>query len=114
MIVVVGGTSGIGYGVALASLQSQAAKVIVASSRSDNVTDAVKRLESVKANAPGKVEGYQLDAKDFAAIRAFFDKIGEVDHLVWTSGDFSTPITRTGGFREEDLSDIHGMYLYTR
>ena len=28
-----------------------------------------------------------VDAKDSKSVRALFERVGEIDHLVWTSGD---------------------------
>lgn len=92
-VVIIGGSSGIGYAIAKASLLEDAARVIIGSSSRDNVEDAVKRL---KADAPassgeGKLIGDVIDGKDPASVKAFFEKVGEIDHLVWTSGDGINP-----------------------
>lgn len=78
-----------GYGVAKASLLERAAHVIIGSSSKEKVEDALKRLEADVANASveGKISGDVVDGKDSASVKAFFEKIGEIDHLVWTSGD---------------------------
>ena len=94
-VVVVGGSSGIGFGVAKGSLLSSAAHVIIASSSKQRVDEAVVRLhEAVKAApqsthlpAVGKVTGEVLDVRSVKDVHEFFGKIGEFDHLVWTSGD---------------------------
>ena len=85
IVVVVGGSSGIGFGVALAALQSLASNVIIASSNSERVSNAVERLRS--HNLPGEVRGEVLDANDAVAIKEFTARIGTVDHIAWTSGD---------------------------
>ncbi|KAH9475026.1 Short-chain dehydrogenase/reductase phqE [Psilocybe cubensis] len=84
-IVIVGGSSGIGFAVALASLQSSAKTVIIASSNEARVHDAVARLKS--HNLPGEVHGDVVDATNSEAVKAFAGRIGTVDHIVWTSGD---------------------------
>ncbi|KAH9475711.1 Short-chain dehydrogenase/reductase ATR9 [Psilocybe cubensis] len=84
-IVVVGGSSGIGFGVALASLQYLAATVIIASSNKGRVEGAVSRLKAY--NLPGEVRGEVLDAKDSSAVKAFAAALGLVDHVVWTGGE---------------------------
>ncbi|PPQ82098.1 hypothetical protein CVT25_014344 [Psilocybe cyanescens] len=84
-IVVIGGSSGIGFAVALASLQSFASIVIIASSNQTRVNDAVERLRMHQL--PGEVRGDVLDGKDSAAVKLFAEKLGAVDHIVWTSGD---------------------------
>jgi len=83
-VVVVGGTSGIGFAVAKASLASGAAHVIVASSSAERVATTVSILE---ADAKGRVTGETLDAKNTASIKKLFETIGPIDHLVWTSGE---------------------------
>jgi NAD(P)-dependent dehydrogenase (short-subunit alcohol dehydrogenase family) len=84
-VVVIGGTSGVGFAVA----QGAAAKgydVVVASSNQERVDLAVKRLG-------GRAEGVRVDVADEASIAAFFDGtdgiggIGEFDHLVFTAGE---------------------------
>lgn len=87
-IVIIGGTSGIGFAVAKAALLDRASEVVVASSTQSKVDNAVKRLADVvrSNNLPGKVQGEVLDGTDPNAIRQVFARIGELDHLVWTSG----------------------------
>lgn len=88
-IVVIGGSSGIGYGVAKAALLEHAAHVIIGSSSKDKVDRAIERLKADVANASvdGAVTGDVVDGKDTESVKAFFAKLGEVDHLVWTSGE---------------------------
>lgn len=109
-VVVIGGTSGIGFGVAKLSILSKAAEVIVASSSKDNVSNAVSRLEAILAgtNLPGKVTGEIVDAKDLSAIKTFLEKIGNVDHLVWTSGD-----ALQLGFKNIDLGKQRRAFFCT-
>lgn len=94
-IVVVGGSSGIGFGVALAALQSHAGVVIIASSNAERVTSAVARLQSHKLNC--EVRGEVLDAKDAAAVKQFAVGLGAIDHVAWTSGDVQK-LDSTGTF----------------
>lgn len=85
IILVIGGTSGIGFGVAKASLKSLAQDVIVASSNKDRVEHAVKKL-STGDFGPGDVRGYVVDARREESIKGLLDEVGEVDHIVFTSG----------------------------
>ncbi|KZW00447.1 short-chain dehydrogenase/reductase SDR [Exidia glandulosa HHB12029] len=84
-VLVMGGTSGIGFAVAKASLVSNAARVIIASSTPEKVHAAVERLEGLKV--AGTVCGKVANAKDEASIKELMDDVGELDHLVWTCGD---------------------------
>ncbi|KII88184.1 hypothetical protein PLICRDRAFT_29812 [Plicaturopsis crispa FD-325 SS-3] len=85
-IVIIGGTSGIGFGVAKAVL-SLGARVVISSSNAQKVKDALQRLESSTATGGGSVEGYPLGSLDEDTVKAFFDKIGAFDHLIYTAGD---------------------------
>lgn len=77
--IVVGGTSGIGLAVAEAAAR-EGAEVVVASRRQENVDAALRRL-------PEGTEGRALDATDEDAVRAFFEAVGDFDHLVCTAGE---------------------------
>jgi len=82
-VVVIGGTSGIGFAVAeLARVQGAA--VVVASSNAANVKAALERL-------PGAT-GSTVDLRDEAGVAGFFDEIGAFDHLAITAGDWGGPM----------------------
>jgi len=87
-VVVIGGATGIGFAVAEAAL-AEGARVVVASSREENVQAAVKRLGD---GATGSV----VDVREEASVAAFFEKLGAFDHLAITAGDwgggFGSPI----------------------
>jgi NAD(P)-dependent dehydrogenase (short-subunit alcohol dehydrogenase family) len=80
-VVIVGGTSGIGFAVAVAALE-RGAKVVVASSQQAGVDAALGRL--------GKgAEGSTIDVTDEDDIAGFFERLGAFDHLVFTAGDWA-------------------------
>ncbi|KAL5511060.1 hypothetical protein ACEPAH_4275 [Sanghuangporus vaninii] len=101
-VLVVGGSSGIGYGVAKASLLSRASRVIIASSSQTKVEAALARLKEDISKAGSAVEGTFVgevaDASDTKIVRALLERVGEIDHLVWTSGE-----TLRVGFPNIDL-----------
>ena len=107
-IVVIGGSSGIGYAAALASLLDRAEHVLTASSSQSKVDAAVTRLlaePDLQTQSPqGRVSGDVIDLADPQVVAAFFERVGEFDHLIITSG----AITRTIDFRTEDLSKHKG------
>jgi NAD(P)-dependent dehydrogenase (short-subunit alcohol dehydrogenase family) len=78
-IVVLGGSSGIGFAV-VELAASHGAKVVIASS---NAARVQKAIESVG----GEVEGHAVDLSDERAVETFFAKLGRFDHLVYTAGD---------------------------
>jgi uncharacterized protein YbjT (DUF2867 family) len=77
-VLVVGGTSGIGFAVAKAAL-AEGAHVVISSSNPDKVAAAAKRL-----GAGDRVTAEVLDVGDEAGIKALFVKLGRVDHVVTT------------------------------
>ena len=93
-IVVVGGTSGIGFAIAELA-QSAGAAVVVASSKPAKVERAVERL-----SGDGKAQGLVLDVNDERAVAAAFEKIGRFDHLAFTAGDWKI---RNVALRELDF-----------
>lgn len=91
-VVVLGGTSGIGLATAKAAV-ADGATVVVTSSRAKNVDAAVALLGP---SATGQV----ADLTDDAQTHALFERIGELDHLVFTAGDSLT----IGALAELDIS----------
>jgi hypothetical protein len=78
-IVILGGSSGIGFATAKAAAD-EGALVIVASSDQERVAKAQKQL-------PPSAEGHVLNLLDEGGIKSFFEKIGAYDHLVYTAGN---------------------------
>jgi NAD(P)-dependent dehydrogenase (short-subunit alcohol dehydrogenase family) len=86
-VLVIGGSSGIGYAVAEASLAA-GASVTISSSNPSRVAEKVKALQTDFPS--GKVSGYACDlSKDTLEqdIEALFKQVGQVDHIIFTAGD---------------------------
>lgn len=79
-VLVVGGSSGIGFEVARALLEEEAFPVI-ASSNAEKVRGATDRL--------GGGEGVCLDVRDEKAISTFFADVEPFDHIVFTAADWA-------------------------
>jgi NAD(P)-dependent dehydrogenase (short-subunit alcohol dehydrogenase family) len=77
-VVIIGGTSGIGFAVAKAVL-AESGHVVVGSSSSEKVAAAAKRLD-----AGERVTAEVVDISSEASVKALFTKIGKYDHLVIT------------------------------
>ncbi|GJJ06983.1 hypothetical protein Clacol_001181 [Clathrus columnatus] len=103
-VLIIGGTSGIGFGVAEASLKSFAKTVIVASSNKDRVENAIKRLTDAKLG-PGAIHGHVVDAENEQSIKTLLEKVGEIDHIVFTSGRIDRALLK---FPEVDISHARG------
>lgn len=82
-IVVIGGSSGMGLATARAAAH-EGAVVTVASSRRE-------RVDAALAELPAGCDGAVLDVRDDSSITALFERVGELDHLVFTAGDAVTP-----------------------
>jgi len=91
-VIVLGGSSGIGFVVAEYAL-AEGANVVIASSHAGRVHAAVT---AIGTNAQGQA----LDLTDEHAIEAFFNATGSFDHLVFTAGDS----LRLGEIAATDLS----------
>ncbi|TCK34602.1 NAD(P)-dependent dehydrogenase (short-subunit alcohol dehydrogenase family) [Paraburkholderia sp. BL8N3] len=78
-VIVLGGSSGIGYAVAAQAVE-EGADVVIASKSAERVARAASELG-------GRVEGRTLDLFDERAIEAFFGETGAFDHLAFTAGD---------------------------
>lgn len=87
-VVIIGGSSGIGFATAR-QLLGLGFKVTIAGR-------SVQRLDAAKNSLHGEFRAIALDATDAASIRAAFDNIGPFDHLVLAlgstkgGGDFAT------------------------
>jgi NAD(P)-dependent dehydrogenase (short-subunit alcohol dehydrogenase family) len=90
-IVIVGGSSGIGLGVATAALELDADVVIVGRS-----LEKLRAAERV-LGANRRVRAHAVDVTDESAVAQMFEEVGEFDHLVSTAGTAppADPIGRT-------------------
>jgi NAD(P)-dependent dehydrogenase (short-subunit alcohol dehydrogenase family) len=78
-IVVLGGSSGLGFATAMAAAD-EGALVVIASSSQARIAKAQKKL-------PPSAEGHTINLLDQESIKSFFEKIGAYDHLVYTAGN---------------------------
>jgi len=104
VVVVIGGSSGMGYSVAQASLE-HGAKVIISSSIQAKIDAALTSLVKTNPLFEGSISGLMIDAKDGNSIQAFWDAVGKFDHLVWTAGDGFLP-----NFMDADLETQKGYF----
>ena len=79
-IVIIGGSSGIGLGVAAAALESKADVVIAG--RSPEKLQAAARV----LGADRRVRTVAIDMANEADVARMFDEVGAFDHLVATAG----------------------------
>ena len=82
-IVIIGGSSGMGLAAARAAAAAGAAVTIASSNQG--------RLKAALAELPDTCEGVAVNTRDEADIAALFDRVGELDHVVYTAGDTVRP-----------------------
>lgn len=113
-ILILGGSSGIGFGVALASLTAGASKVVISSSSAQKVSSAVDRLvvhsNSLTPTRGGEVKGVTFDANDLASVKQVVNELGEINHLVFSCGSVDV-MTRLGSLDTKlaDVQKLKGM-----
>ena len=100
-VVVIGGSSGIGFAVAQRA-RDDGAQVVIGSSNGTNVAAAVSRLG---ANASGTA----VDVRDEASVATFFEQLGPFDHLVFTAGDWGA-VRAGGALAELDLEGANAIF----
>ncbi|KAL8676790.1 MAG: hypothetical protein Q9186_006718 [Xanthomendoza sp. 1 TL-2023] len=88
-ILIIGGTSGIGFAVAEASLE-HGAHVIISSSQESRVQTSIERLSTTCPSSKGRLSGHVCDLSSSNMeenIKSLFSKIGQLDHIIFTAGD---------------------------
>lgn len=93
-VLVVGGSSGIGYAAAAGAL-AQGAKVTIASR-------SLEKLRAAQALLQGRVEARQLDVANTAEVDAFFDASPTYDHIVVSGAAF-----KIGPVRDLAIDDAY-------
>lgn len=88
-VLVVGGSSGIGFCVAEACLEN-GCTVVISSSQQSRIESAIDRLLKSYPSAKDRLSGYPCDLTSPSMednIKALFSKTGTLDHIVFTAGD---------------------------
>ncbi|TVY42021.1 Short-chain dehydrogenase/reductase [Lachnellula subtilissima] len=86
-VLIIGGTSGLGFAVAEAAIESNA-RVTISSSTSSKIEASLASLK--KSYPDATVAGYPCDLSKptvEADLEALFKQVGQVDHIVVTAGD---------------------------
>jgi NAD(P)-dependent dehydrogenase (short-subunit alcohol dehydrogenase family) len=82
-VVIIGGSSGMGLATARAAAAAGAVVTIASSNKG--------RLDAALAELPGTCDAEVTDTRDEMSVAGLFDRIGSLDHLVYTAGDAFTP-----------------------
>ncbi|KAH0835196.1 hypothetical protein AYO21_10902 [Fonsecaea monophora] len=91
-VLIIGGTSGLGFGLAEALLEHNVAHLYLSSSRQQRVDSAVSRLQSAYPDSKATITGLACNLGDESTLEAniknLFSKIGrKLDHVVFSAGD---------------------------
>jgi len=78
-VVILGGSSGLGFATAKAAA-AEGATLVIISSNQQRITDALKEL-------PSNSEGFSVDLTSEQQVKDIFQELGEIDHLVYTAGE---------------------------
>ncbi|HEX6355559.1 SDR family oxidoreductase [Actinophytocola sp.] len=102
-VVVIGGSSGMGKGVAR-SAAALGASVVVTSRSADRLDDAVKQVtDGIPDAVPPRA--FVCDLTDDESVNALFGQLERLDHLVITA----TPGSGGGAFLDTDVEDARGV-----
>lgn len=98
-VLVMGGSSGIGLATAKAAA-SEGAQIIIVSSNQQRIDNALTQLAGLNH------EGYTVDLSNEGAIKAVIDKVGAIDHLVYTAGEN----IKLGNIGSTDIDDARKYF----
>ncbi|KAK5078575.1 hypothetical protein LTR64_003011 [Lithohypha guttulata] len=89
-VLIVGGSSGLGFAAAEASIEN-GASVLISSSSQQKVDKAVERLQQAYPSAKDRVSGYACNLSDQAGLEKnvvdLLEKAGTLDHIIHSAGD---------------------------
>ncbi|KAL3420404.1 short chain dehydrogenase reductase family [Phlyctema vagabunda] len=105
-VLVLGGSSGVGFAVAEGALTS-GARVFIASSSPTKVTNAVERLQAAVPTAAGLVSGHNIDLSSPSELDARLEQLLKslgvtLDHIVFTAGN----VTELKPIQQATFDDI--------
>ncbi|CEI41488.1 hypothetical protein FVEN_g3643 [Fusarium venenatum] len=108
-VLVIGGSSGIGFGVAEAAIQNGASSVFIASSSKEKIATAIERLREKNQSTEFNLHGVTCNLgspetlnKEVENLFTQVSKHGKLDHVVFTAGDKLA----VGKLEEFSLKDI--------
>lgn len=118
VVIVTGGTRGIGYATVKAFL-AEGASVVLCGSRPETAAKAVQEIKAETPNA--KVEGISPDLSSYESVKEAFDRVGKayghIDVLVNNAGiSDATPLSKYTDETFDRVMDLNlrGVYVCTK
>ena len=95
-ILIIGGSSGIGFCVAEAALE-HGATIVISSSSASRIDKAISRLLESYPSARDRISGLSCDLGTSATleqnVKGLFEKVGKLNHVIHTAGDSLAQMT---------------------
>ncbi|KAK4494454.1 hypothetical protein PRZ48_014752 [Zasmidium cellare] len=96
-VLILGGTSGLGYAAAEAYVEN-GMTVVISSSSEERVSQAIRRILKEYPSAKERISGYACNLADQATLEdnivALLDKVGKLDHIIYSAGDSLASVSK--------------------
>ncbi|KAL4886004.1 hypothetical protein BJY04DRAFT_213544 [Aspergillus karnatakaensis] len=90
-VLIIGATSGLGYGCAEAVLEHGASELLLSSSSSTRLEATIAKLRSAYPSSTAVIKSFECNLADEANldsnIQSLFSQVGVIDHIIFTAGD---------------------------
>jgi NAD(P)-dependent dehydrogenase (short-subunit alcohol dehydrogenase family) len=95
-VLVIGGTSGLGFGLAEALVEHDVAHLFLSSSSEAKISKSIDRLKTAYPDNKTSIKGLVCNLADEATLESNVEKLfaqidGKLDHIVFTAGDALAP-----------------------
>ncbi|KAL4799982.1 hypothetical protein BDV19DRAFT_384820 [Aspergillus venezuelensis] len=91
-VLIIGGTSGLGFGCAQGILEHGASEIILSSSSDRRIKAAIAKLRELYPDSTAKISGHACNLADESTLQSNVENLfksidGELDHIIFTAGD---------------------------
>ncbi|KAL3457321.1 hypothetical protein BJX64DRAFT_295974 [Aspergillus heterothallicus] len=90
-VLIIGGTSGLGFGAAQALVEHHVSELILSSSSATRIEAAITKMRTLYPSSTTAITGHVCDLGNEANlptnVKTLFSNIGTLDHIIFTAGD---------------------------
>ncbi|KAL2842405.1 hypothetical protein BJY01DRAFT_236003 [Aspergillus pseudoustus] len=90
-VLIIGGTSGLGFAAAQAVIEQNISELIISSSSATRIEATIAKLRTLYPTSSTNIIGYPCNLGDEASLPAnvenLFSQVGTLDHIIFTAGD---------------------------